>query len=277
MKSRVFPVLAFIVLGFGCLWLRAEQEAVAPPPENPAPAGNSRVEVDPFAAPDPNSPPYNDPPRMVQVQVEFVELSHETLTKLLFLRSPKSADATELRKQVQELVTKNEAKVLETQIIVCKSGQKATTESIHEVIYPTEYEPMTMPQTSKKSDEPMGTRDVICNSPATPTAFDTRNVGSTLEVEPTISGDNRMTDLRFVPEFVWYNGNVVWHEGKDLAGNPFKISMPDFYCARLNTSITCIDGQYTFAGALSPKDSKGVLDTTRKLMIFVKCDILTVK
>ncbi len=262
-----------ILLGIGSLPLAAEPQAVPPAFENLPENDVESHSFDPFASHDPDSAL----PRMVQVQVEFIELPHETLTKLLFLRSPKKADATELRKQVQELVSKNEASVPETQILVCKPGQKSTTESIHEFIYPTEYVPMTLPQTSKTSDEPMDIIDAICFSPATPTAFDARNLGSTLEVEATNSGDNRIMELRLIPEFVWHTGNTVWHEGKDLGGNPFKISMPFFYCVRMNTSITCIDGQYNFVGSLSPKDSKGVTDTTRKLMVFVKCDVLTVK
>jgi hypothetical protein len=219
--------------------------------------------------PDANSP------RLIQVQVEYVELSHETLTKLLFLRSPKSADATELRKQVQELVSKNEAKVLETQIVVSKSGQKATAESYHEFIYPTEYKLSSGPTEEAKSN----TEATISypHNPATPTAFEPRNVGGTLEIEPTLGSDNRTIDLRFVPEFLWHTGNTVWHEGKDTIGNPFKISMPDFYLVRMNTSITCIDGQYNFVATLSPKNDKGEVDTNRKLMVFVKCDVLTIK
>ena len=53
--------------------------------------------------------------------------------------------------------------------------------------------------------------------------------------------------------------------------------MPDFYKVEIATSISCVDGQYNFIGCLSPKDSKGEVDMTRKLMVFVKCDILTVK
>ncbi len=272
MKTRVLPLLAFIVLGFGSLWLSAEQENGAPVQDSQAPPGNSREANDPFA--DSDSP--SGPPQMVQVQVEFVELPHETLTKLLFLRSPKKADATELRKQVQELVTKNEAKVLETQILVSRSGGKATGESIHEFIYPSEYEAFCAVLNGTETDKfPNAIKPP--DNPAIPTSFETRNVGSTLEIEPTIGEDNRMMDLRFVPEFLWHTGNTVWYEGKDSSGNPFKVQEPDFYCVRMNTSITCIDGQNTFVGALSPKDSKGVLDTTRKLMIFVKCDILTVE
>ena len=50
-------------------------------------------------------------PKLIRVQVEFVELSHEALTKLLFLSKPTRSNATDLRKQVQEMVSKDEAKL----------------------------------------------------------------------------------------------------------------------------------------------------------------------
>jgi hypothetical protein len=39
------------------------------------------------------------------------------------------------------------AKLLETSLVVARSGRKATTESIRERIYPTEYEPWELPCT----------------------------------------------------------------------------------------------------------------------------------
>lgn len=86
-----------------------------------------------------------------------------------------------------------------------------------------------------------------------------------------------MIDLRLVPELVWHTGDTVWGEGKDARGMPFKIAMPDFYTLRLNTSLICINGQYMLASVQSPKDAKGEVDMTRKVMIFVKCDVLSVK
>jgi len=218
-----------------------------------------------------------DRPKQVQVQVEFVEMSHEALTKLLFLAKPVSSDATKQREQVQEMISKNEAKVLETQIAVASSGQKATSESIHEFIYPTEYEPPEFPAHGG-SDAGNTPKNPPEWSPGpTPTAFETRNLGGTLEIEPTISEDNRLIDLRFVPELVWHTGNVNWHEGKDKLGNPFHVQMPDIYTLRLNTAITLVSGQYALAGVVSPKDGKGETDMTRKVMVFVKCDVLVVK
>jgi hypothetical protein len=220
-------------------------------------------------------------PKLVQVrvQVEYVEMSHEALTKLLFLAKPASSDATNLREQVQEMVAKNEAKVLETQMVVSKSGQKATSGSNHEFIYPTEYEPPQLAgsfDSSKKTDQPKSNDDAPF-TPPTPTAFDTRKLGGSLEIEPTVGEGNRMIDVRLASELVWHMGNTVWHDGKDGFGNPTKIQMPDIFVVRLATSIICINGQYSLAGVLSPKNGQGEVDMTRKLMVFVKCDVLPVK
>ena len=206
---------------------------------------------------------------MIQVQVEYLELSHAALTKLLFLAAPRSADATTLRQKLQELVATNDAQVLETQILVSRSGQKATTESLHEFIYPTEYEPPGLPCGGSGTPEK--------GSSCLPTAFETRNLGSTLEIEPTIGESGTLIDLRLIPELVWHTGDTVWHEGKDLSGMPFKVSMPDIYTMRVNTAVTCISGQYMLVSTQSPKDAKGEPDMTRKVMVFVKCDILPVK
>lgn len=216
---------------------------------------------------------HGEAPKQVRVQVEFIDLSHDALTDLLFGIRPDGSDATKLRGRVRDLVKRKEAKVLETQIVVARSGQKATGESIHEFIYPTEYE-VAMPQDPKAEEKGNQT---ACSPLASPTAFETRNVGSTLEIEATIGADASVVDLRFVPELVWHTGETVWAERRGPEGNVQRIQMPDFYTARLNTALACIDGQYTFAGALSPRNERGESDVSRKLMIFVKCDVIEVR
>lgn len=272
MKKHWFAVgLAMAGLGFALMVNGKESRH---PAEQKAEKSQQSEQVDPFD-PDYVAPP----PVQIRVQVEFVDMSHETLTKLLFNSKPATSDATQLRQQVQDLVSKNEAKVLETLIAVSQQGSKATTESLHEFIYPTEFTPTTV---EKRIDRILDAQKTavdagFCFNPSTPTAFETRNVGSTLEIEPRLDREKQTIDLRFIPEIVWHTGNTVWHEGKDTNGNPFKMPMPDFYSLRLNTNICCINGQYAFAGALSPKNDKGDVDMTRKLMVFVKCDVLEVK
>jgi hypothetical protein len=222
--------------------------------------------------------PEPSPPKMIQVQVEFIEMPHKALTKLLFLAEPKTSDSTPLRKKVQEMVEKDEAQILETQVVVCNNGQKATGESKHEFIYPTEYEPPRLPEKNSETSPALSPKGSIApGEVALPTAFDTRNLGSNLEVEAKLTNDDQFVDLRLVPELVWHAGNTVWMESKDALGNVSNVQMPDMYVIRFNTSVICIPGQYLMASVLSPKDANGELDQTRKVMVFVKCNIVTAK
>lgn len=212
----------------------------------------------------------NSLPKMIRVQVEFIEVPQETMTELLY--SPrKSANDTDLRDKLRELIGKGEAKMLETQMAAARSGQKTTSESVHEFIYPTEYEPPSLP-TPKPKRDPADPSNVY---PGIPTAFETKNLGSMLEIEPTLGKDNKIIDLRFLPELVYHTGNFTWSEttqGEDT----FKIQMPDFYKISINTSATLIAGQPFLAGAVSPKDEKGDADFSKKVLIFVRADVLMV-
>ena len=267
-------LVGLMLAGFGISLLAQSPDAIPPAFEKiPENAGNTEEHED-TSGPDAFD---LGAPKIVQVQVEFVEMSHEALTKLLFMAKPGSANATKLRQQVQDMVAKNEAKVLETQIVCARSGQKATTEAIHEFIYPCEADVPMMPTPVDGGKSPTKVPLPTNVLPFIPSSFETRNVGSTIEIEPTIDEEGDLIDLRFIPELVWHSGNTTWLEHKDGMGNVNKIETPDFCTLRINTQLTCKDGQYMLAGTLSPKDSKGEIDLTRKVMIFVKCDILTVR
>lgn len=221
------------------------------------------------------------PPIIIQVQLEHVELSHEELTKLLFLSSPETTDAGPLRKKIQELVNAKEAKVLETQIIAGRSTQKSSANSVHELIHPTEYEPQSgitkSSEKQKDGDDPLFNRYSFPYNPATPTAFDTRNVGSNLEVEPTASEDGKYIDVRIVSELMWHTGNTTWQEHKDERGNVSSVRMPNIYTVTINTNVCCINGQYTLLAVQSPKGPEGEVDMSRKIITFLKCNVLLVK
>lgn len=233
-------------------------------------------EVDPF-----NDPEAKEIP-MIQVRVEFVEMSHAKLTELLFLDEQESNDATALRNTVAELVKSGEASILETMMVSAPHGQRATSESILEYIYPTEYEPPEIPTEVDLPDKEGGLtpEDIkalsLMATPATPTSFETANLGSTLEIDASVVSMKQIF-LRFSPEIVWHTGNTVWTERKDGIGNVSKIEMPEFYKLSVNMALNCIDGQYNLVSVLSPKDQDGVTDFTRKVMVFVRCDIKKVQ
>ncbi len=165
--------------------------------------------------------------------------------------------------------------------VTAKSGQKATIEIIREFIYPTEYEPPELPNSTGGSfggggiglgglgGQSGGSFPV---TPATPTAFDTRNTGVTLEIEPTIGENDFVIDLRFVPEIVEFEGFInygspIQSPGTDALGNPVtsvitenRIEMPVFSARRVNTALTIYDGYTVAVGGLIREDVQMIED-----------------
>jgi len=212
-------------------------------------------------------------PRQVRVQVEYIELSLEE-TSALMADSKASKSDIVLREHVTALIKAKKAKIIASQMLVARSGEKATSESIREFIYPTEYEPANLPEkvTFEKGTESKTTLKDLA-TPPTPTAFEARNLGATLEVEPTIGEGNRTIDLRLAPEIVYHVENTKWTTWKDKNGEA-NIMMPVMYTLRVTTAVAVANGKTSFLAALSPKDDKGVTDFSRKILVFVKCDIV---
>lgn len=154
--------------------------------------------------------------------------------------------------------------------ITARSGQKATIEVIREFIYPTEYEPPELPQGGGGA---AGATTVIgIATPATPTAFETKNLGVTLEIEPTIGENDFVIDLRFLPEIVEFEGFInygspILSPGTDIFGNAVssvitenRIEMPVFSKRSVNTSLTIYDGYTVAVGGLMREDVQIVED-----------------
>ncbi|MCP5537022.1 MAG: hypothetical protein H7A51_12445 [Akkermansiaceae bacterium] len=212
-------------------------------------------------------------PRQVRIQVEYIEMSLEQMTELMDDPTVNTSDIA-LRKRIGELTKTQKATIIETQMLIARSGEKATAESVREFIYPTEYEPAELPHTVKIENgaEDKITKKDLATGP-TPTAFETRNLGSTLEVEPVIDTDNKVLDVRISPELVYHVENLVWSEWKDHHGEA-NIMMPVFYTLRVTTAASVVTGKPCLLAALSPRDDKGVTDTSRKILVFLKADIM---
>ncbi len=165
--------------------------------------------------------------------------------------------------------------------VTAKSSQKATIEIIREFIYPTEYDPPELPQSVGQTGS-IGLGGLLGGggggggsfpvTPATPTAFETRNTGVTLEIEPVISENDFVIDLRFVPEIVEFEGFInygspILSGGVDVLGNSSdsvitenRIEMPVFSSRRVSTQLTVYDGYTVAVGGLMREDVQNVED-----------------
>jgi general secretion pathway protein D len=163
--------------------------------------------------------------------------------------------------------------------VTARSGQKATIEIIREFIYPTEYEPPELPNSVGATGGGFfgggvggGGGGSFPVTPATPTSFETRNTGVTLEIEPTIGANDFVIDLRFVPEIVEFEGFInygspIQSPSTDALGNPVtaiitenRIEMPVFSTRRVNSALTIYDGYTVAVGGLMREDVQNVED-----------------
>lgn len=234
--------------------------------------------VDPFA----DNPPFfsHDSSLQVRVSVEFIGLSHEKMNELLFEAPPGASDAA-LRKTVAGLVKTGEAELVETMLCLAPNGSRATAESVKEFVYPSEYEPGEIPNaillenagdTETSGPPPALRRNDYATGP-TPTAFEARNLGSMLEIEPKVVTGGERVHLSLAPEIVHHVGNQIWAEWKGHYGDS-PVQMPTFYRLSVNTTVILTAGEPLLLAALTPMTGDGSPDFSRKLMVFVRADVI---
>ncbi|MFC4992168.1 hypothetical protein [Rubritalea tangerina] len=213
-------------------------------------------------------------PKIIRTQVEYIVIPTSLATQLMY-GPKKAANDSALRLQLQKLLDDKKATMLDSQMVTCRSGEKATTESVRELIYPTEYEPAEVPKEVHIDGKNVTAAKEKLITPPTPTAFETRNIGSTLELEPTLSDNGIIIELRFAPEITYHVEDNVLAEFRDERGIA-DIKVPTIYTLRINTGMTLESGKYHLAAMLSPKTDKGFTDSSKKVFVFVKSDALTV-
>lgn len=158
--------------------------------------------------------------------------------------------------------------LLSTASVVTRPGERAIIKQVREFIYPTEYDPPEIPNQ-------IGTDTITIGgggggagissypvTPATPAAFETRELGRILEVEPVVGADNFTVDLNLTTDlsdfvgFINY-GSPIESLGLTATGasaaielTPNRILMPVFDAIKENTQVTIYDGQTIAVGGL---------------------------
>ena len=186
---------------------------------------------------------------------------------------------------VRALNQKKGVDLLSAPKVTTKSGQRAVIEIVREFRYPTQFQPPQIPQNFRGGDSlsssltGVGGAAVSAASfpvtPTTPTAFETRNTGVTLEVEPVVGPDGITIDLNLVPQVVEFEGFINY-------GSPIKtvqptllgttaqavtltdnvINQPIFSARKVTTSVSVWDGQTVVLGGLMREDVQKTEDRT---------------
>ena len=165
--------------------------------------------------------------------------------------------------------------------VTTKSGQRAVIEIIREFKYPTEFDPPQIPQNIQQPANvnlglgliPQQQNNSFPVTPTTPTSFEVRNVGVTLEVEPVVGPDNYTIDLNLVPQVVEFEGFINYGSPiQTNTTNPLTgitstnvitantINQPIFSTRKVTTSVSVYDGNTVVLGGLIREDVQKVED-----------------
>jgi general secretion pathway protein D len=166
--------------------------------------------------------------------------------------------------------------------VTTKSGQRAVIEIVREFRYPTQFQPPQIPQNFRGdtiTDNGLTagsgrTSGAFPVTPTTPTSFETRNTGVTLEVEPVVGPDGITIDLNLVPQVVEFEGFInygspIQTTSTNFLGQtstviltPNVINQPIFSTRKVTTSVSVWDGQTVVLGGLMREDVQKTEDRT---------------
>jgi general secretion pathway protein D len=168
--------------------------------------------------------------------------------------------------------------------VTAKSGQRAVIQLVREFKYPTQFDPPQIPQTVGSGFTPV--------TPTTPSAFDTRNLGVELEVEPNVGADGYTIDLNLSPRVTEFDGFInygspIYTTAREVSNSGVQnvggvtllgttifgrqatvllsenvINQPIFSVRQVTTQVTVYDGQTVVLGGLMREDVQKVEDKT---------------
>jgi general secretion pathway protein D len=181
---------------------------------------------------------------------------------------------------IRALNQKKGVDLLSAPRVTTKSGQRAVIEIVREFRYPTQFQPPQIPQTTGGGNSSGSGMNTTINiqpvTPTTPTAFETRNTGVTLEVEPVVGPDGVTIDLNLVPQVVEFEGFINYgspilapkvslfagltQADRVLTDNV--INQPIFSTRKVTTSVNVWDGQTVVLGGLMREDVQKTEDRT---------------
>ena len=155
---------------------------------------------------------------------------------------------------IQELKRRRDFEVLYSPSATTRQGKSAKTEVIREFVFPTEFDPPVV----GKIDSNRGSFPV---TPATPTNFETKNIGITSTFEGRTTPDGAISfnfDIAQVNFLGFINyGSPITTDATDSLGRPTqvvltenRIEQPVFGTKRISSNVTLPNGHYVAVGGM---------------------------
>jgi len=184
-----------------------------------------------------------DEPPEIEVEVRFIEISHTASNSAILqwlqqdswdqLTEEDMLTSDELAKALDDLERSGSADLLSAPRIRTRSGTKATFKAGTECRYATSVDIRRVSVTNGAN--------VVSGMKIIPGDFETRHVGTTLNVTPIFDSESNMIDLDLMAEVV---SEPIWkdypvkYEGSDGSKQEFPFEQPFFHTRQITPSLS---------------------------------------
>lgn len=203
--------------------------------------------------------------RNVRLQTEWIEIQRDTLAQLT---SGKGGLGKNLHAAVQPLIANKQAKLVHSSLVLARSSQRCTIQSAREIISPTGISGSGLSGSITQEDIKKFNRSLRAVRPH-PLAFETRNVGCILEMEPTLGEHHQIIDLYFDIRWIQMPSIYRWVTYENQWGQA-DIKRAIFYTMRSRSALTLRNGHSHFVCSFNAMNAEGKADPDRLLLLFVK-------
>ena len=182
-------------------------------------------------------------PTQIALLCEWFELDSLAATRLLDGVANGWCDAAPLRRQLVEMVDGGEATLLESAYVATRSRTAGQIRVGQPVRLPDRDGPARDPPEPECRPIHPGAQ---IKTHLSYTAFETRNVGTTAEVDPVIGPDGVTLDVNLAPEIVRLGATRFTGQRES------RVDVPVFYTIKTSTAVTTHDGVPVLIGMHSP-------------------------
>ena len=192
-------------------------------------------------------PPVGPPQWMVRADVRMVSISPaQALTLVPRLTDPRNVNAACAR--LQTMIAHGEAELIAWPVVCTRSGERGAAESAEEFKYPTESTPPHPPQdVPAQNFRTFDLPDIRVMD--VPDAFEVRNLGPSLEIEPLVSADGRHISVTVSAHIVRLLRMRHFRFEKWPSGLESSVHQPEFATSQVTTSLDLESGHTTLLGS----------------------------
>jgi len=184
----------------------------------------------------------------VTIEARYLQMSRETAEDLFKPEddlAKVSVVHAEVLKRIRELVRRKEITVIAQPKVTTVSGNTAQVKSVEEFRYPTEFTPVTTASTNSSTQATTGTAILV------PGGFETRELGTLLNVTPTLGPDGQTINLTLVPE-ISAKGEPANRIETTTPDGKVAVEQPRFRSRQVTTTVQMLSGTTMLLGVADP-------------------------